>query len=250
MHRKIILSIFAVAALFGLNISGCNRNRTQTVANRQARRDNSRTVRPAEVLSASAYRPPQHVYARTIPAPAPAYSEPAMAYRQQGQYQQQYQQYAQPQQVAYHPQPQPVYQQPQPAYVQPAIMAPQMAMAQGYISPAPAPRPVQSGPQIQPLQYMPPASAPHPPTMYAHAPLPELEPMRPYRLPTPRDSTRPVAEIMVSEGTVMRHDAPSADRQEIRRALAPLSPAPVAYNAGDSWVASPTTAMYQVPGRW
>ncbi|MDR1612953.1 MAG: hypothetical protein LBT97_09250 [Planctomycetota bacterium] len=69
--------------------------------------------------------------------------------------------------------------------------------------------------------------------------------MRPYRLPTPRDSTRPVAEVMVSEGqAIMRRQSQPADRQEIRRALAPLSATPVVYNAADSWVSSPTTAMY------
>lgn len=64
--KSIIVAIFALALVFGVVASGCNRNRDNSVASAKTRRQSSkkhelssvRNVRPAEVLSASAYRPP------------------------------------------------------------------------------------------------------------------------------------------------------------------------------------------------
>ena len=109
-NKRVILSIFAAALVFGVAVSGCNRDRDARVAmdsrrqgqqnNRQPRaegrdrrknvsrdRNNvavaSRTVRPAEVLSASAHRParrsrPAAPVSRPYSAPyeAPSYGQP------------------------------------------------------------------------------------------------------------------------------------------------------------------------------
>ncbi|MDR0362326.1 MAG: hypothetical protein LBJ46_06550 [Planctomycetota bacterium] len=140
------------------------------------------------------------------------------------------------------------------APVQPAVSSPQLAMAQAHVQPIPlAPMPThQTGPRLQPLQYTPQPTYQAPPrpmqqVMYAQAPLPELEPMRAYRLPTTRGSARPIAEVMVSERAAQLEYEQQMDGQEIRRALAPLAPTPIAYAPANAWVSSPTTAMY-TPG--
>jgi hypothetical protein len=80
---RILLALFAAIAIFGLAASGCNNNKTTAMRSTKQ----SRNVRPAEVLSASAYRPPVRSM-QPLPAPAaapvytqaPAYSAAPAAY--------------------------------------------------------------------------------------------------------------------------------------------------------------------------
>lgn len=67
-NKKVVLAALAAALLFGVVISGCNRNREPSVASaerrqrqqQRTRRDlDTGTTRPAEVLSASVRRTPQ-----------------------------------------------------------------------------------------------------------------------------------------------------------------------------------------------
>lgn len=220
MRKKYILFSAATAAiLFGLTIAGCNRNSDRTAMRSNKNRQNP-AVRPAEVLSASTYRPPAR---QTVSV-------------------QQYDGYAAL------PPAQPV------VHYQPAAMpTPTMAIAQsatystthGYQQPPARPIIVQPLPAVaaQPVQPVQEVYAAPQPSMMAMAPIPELEPARTYRMPTQRTpNTRPVAEIMISERTV-----PAANRQEIIRALAPIETVPVAVQPvvyqENAWVASPITAM-------
>lgn len=124
--KPVIVAIFAIALLFGVVVSGCNRNRDNSVASAQSRRgakqhelSSVRNVRPAEVLSASAYRPP--VRRKRNPPPA---SRPQPNYQDYNR--QQYADYGSPQ-----------YSFRQPSYTQ----APAYQVAQAY-EPLPEPVPV------------------------------------------------------------------------------------------------------------
>ncbi len=208
--KSVLLSIIAIAAGFGLLMSGCNRD-----GNRVASRPvNSRNqVRPAEVLSASAYRPP----VRAPQYQAPQYQQaPALAYAPNIRVVPIRDSVSQP--VQAHPvrYVQPV---PQPVVVHPT---PELAMARAsmpvpaYVAPAPTAR------QARP--------APGP------APIPELEPAR-YIASAPRyHAPQPV---------MMTARPAQPNRQEVQSALAPLpQPAqsrPLPPQQG--WVASPATAM-------
>lgn len=101
--KSVIVAILAAAALFAVGVSGCKRNRDKSVATATPRRTQARrnelssvrNVRPAEVLSASAYRPP--VRRRQVPparGPEPRYYQPYnQPYNQYQQYQYQQQPY-------------------------------------------------------------------------------------------------------------------------------------------------------------
>lgn len=178
---RILLGLFAAIAVFGLAASGCNNTKTTAMrTNKQ-----SRNVRPAEVLSASAYRPPVR---STQPLPAPVAA--------------------------------PVYTQ-APAYsAAPAAYSPSLAMAY----PA-AQVPVYQQPQVAQ------------PVVLARVPIPELEPARFARVVNRQPAQRPVAEVMMTARPV------NGDRQEVIKALSPITPVtPVAANT-PKWVASPVTAM-------
>lgn len=176
----------------------------------------AQSTRPAEVLSASAYRPLPPAYSAPVTvAHAQAYS-PTPVYTQQttyaapsthGGYLTQ-EQYIQAYNSGYH--------YSQPAYVHPT---PELAMAR-----ATAPRS-----PVQPA-YTPPARR------AAQPPIPELAPPRYQRGPNSPATQRPVAEVMMSRANG-RHD-----RQEVQRALAPLAQ-PAQQQQPQPWVASPTTAM-------
>lgn len=210
-RRQIFLSAIAAALLFGLAVSGCNRDSSRTASRPANKNRQNQSVKPAEVLSASAYRPAPR-RSEPLPPPSAVYSEAyAMAPASSV--------YAQPQPVQYVAATQPV---------------------NYYAASAGTPVPVsdlapRNAPSAQSVQH----------TAVAMAPIPELEPARNYRLPTTRRaSNRPVAEVMISERGTVR-----SDRQEVIRALAPIaatSAAPAAGNAAPAssgWVASPVTAM-------
>ena len=209
--KYLLLAIVAVVA-FGLGVSGCNRNGNRTAARTAPAR--SGQAKPAEVLSASSYKPTARDRA---PLPPPA----------------------QPAQDIYAMSP------PAPQYVQ-TQYTPALAMAQaGYAAPAPVAY-TQPVAYAQPVAYSQPAPVMHmtsvpPPAHIARAPIPELEPSRSYNLPTRRSSSRPVAEVMISERTQARND-----RQEVNRALAPIAQVQMV-EPPKAWVASPITAMS--PGR-
>ena len=217
----------ASALVFGVMVSGCNRdNRTAMNQPARGRRGNVNSVRPAEVLSASAYRPPapaQYAYAQpahypvqtSYPAPEVAVNQPQSPAGFVGPV------YTAP----------PTHSQPvqlivpsahsRPVVVQPT---PELAMARASLPPA-----VASAPS---------AVRRPPPAIPRHAPIPELEPMRYRRLPTEQvNSNRRPAEVLIS-----RNSQPN--RQEIRQALQPIPQTVVApSDPSQSWVASPATAM-------
>lgn len=204
----------AIAAIvaFGLSVSGCNKNGNRT-AMRSTSSRSGQPAKPAEVLSASAYRPPTRASAPLPPPAMPTSDVYTMA-------------------------------PPAPQYYVQAHPTPELAMAQSRIS-APVvysqpvvytqpAAPVQTSVSTQPLD----SSAP---VFLARAPIPELEPARAYRLPTKRSGNRPVAEVMISERPL-----PGGDRQEVTRALAPIAQAPAIGPGQGGWVASPITAMTTV----
>ncbi len=247
-NKSAILTVAAAAWAFGLVVSGCNRDNRSATAMKNDRGPAARNQgsRPAEVLAASAYRPPAR---DTYEAPAMVAQAPT-----------------QPRYVQPRAQPQftrigPEYVQPQYAqvqYVQPQYVSaesyqdnPQLAYAHAvYSAPAPVPaasqyqaRPVQPTPDLAMARAaLPPPQPARPvvavePAAYQRAPIPELEPARFQRLPADRGVTRPAAEIMMSAG------AGQPDRQEIQRALAPLADSGIQADPRQGWVASPATAM-------
>jgi hypothetical protein len=183
--KSVFLAIVAVALGFGIAISGCNRDRGRVAARPV---DKRASVRPAEVLSASAYRPsarqPDYVAASSVPMMAEA---PGLRV------------------VPIHeplPPAAPIYRQP----VQPAVVVhptPELALARAampmpapsYAAPAPTARQARPAPGI--------------------APIPELEPARYVARATPaRRSPQPyAATTQVSYRN---------RRVEVQRALAPL----------------------------
>lgn len=210
MRKKYILFLLmATAVSFGMSVSGCNQKQTAM----KPANPGARGVKPAEVLSASAYRPPSR---RSMPVPAPV-------------------EMAQPV-YAMAPAAAPVYAAPAPApayTAAPGAYAPALAMAW---TPelAPAPVPYAGTPQPAPVAYQPAVAQP---VLLARAPIPELEPARSYRVPNRQPSVRPVAEVMMTE-----RGGAIGSRQEVIRALTPIAPAPVATST-QKWVASPVTAM-------
>ncbi len=215
-NRYILYTAIVVALAFAVGISGCTKRGTRTAMRSNAGR--GQRVKPAEVLSASAFRPAPR---QTVPA-APYVQQPVYAYEAAPAYSQQ---------PAYAIASAPVV-APQPVQAPVMLATPALAMAQSreYIPAPPAAQPVR---QIQPA-----------PVIMARAPIPELEPARPYSPQTRRPSSRPVAEIMMSER--------SHSRQEVVRALAPVDAnaaiIPVTVSSASAparnWVASPMTAMY------
>lgn len=221
-NRSVIFTILLAAIVFGALIAGCNNGKRDKRGRRdggkradagQIRDDRTmaqaRTVRPAEVLSASAYRPQpqvepqlqrQYVVGPAVVEPLP---EPIV--------------------LAHVPS------QPVPAtYMAPAT----------YAAPATYEQPwtIATGPELAMARSSLSPMAPPAPRGYrqrlSSAPIPELEPVHRQRMPSVRTSTRPVAEVMMSSG-----HAP----QELQRALAPLGDPTVAQQG---WVSSPTiTAM-------
>lgn len=222
-NKSIVITILAVALLVGVTVSGCNRDkRTAMNTNRQSRSryaEPARGVRPAEVLSASAYRPrPEGTASFVIPASdAPAvvaqnvhvqpvayttaYAEPTPTYTSQYGYSYSYSTPAPQQSQVY------TYEQYKAAHT------PELTMARASL-PSPPPQ--------QPAVYQAPA--------HYGPPIPELEPVR-YRVPSERTTNRPAAEIIMSA---------APDHNEMQRALAPLGQA---VDPAQGWVPSPVTAM-------
>lgn len=268
-NRTVVLSILTAALLFGAAISGCNRNRdTCAAANapRQERRTKNRdvayagnrSVRPAEVLSASAYRPQRRPAAReSLPYVASPVSRPQPAYYTQqyttsGDLARVHEPLPEPvpvhevfpnypvaqtyQPAPYYSQPAQYYQQPTPYYPQLVQMnhpSPELAMAQANLQPLPMPVPVT---QMQPVQ---PVVVPTVRPDQFGAPIPELEPIRYHRVannPPPAPMPAPVP-VMMSSGS---NRGRQGDSREMQRALAPLPPPG---GSSQEWVASPTTAM-------
>lgn len=210
MRKKyIIFSAIAVALVFAVSVGGCNRDSSRTAMRSNKNRQNQ-PVRPAEVLSASAFRP-----APRAPQPLP----PPVVTTQYDNY-------------AMIP----------PAPMQPVVaslptVSPALAMAQPTMYSAPVYASAAPVVYTLPEPTVRPAA---PAVVVAMAPIPELEPARSYRLPTRRTGNRPVAEVMISERAPI-----SANRQEVIRALAPIEVVPVAASqpTPQAWVASPMTAM-------
>lgn len=228
-NKSIILAILALVLIVGATVSGCNRDkRTAMNTQRQQRSRNGQptrqAVRPAEVLSASAYRPQPSAY-------RPQQAEGTASFIVQDPHV--------PVVMAQNVQVQPVsYPTYTTTYAEP-IPAPTYTHA--YSSPAPRPAPVvytyeQATVIPTPELAMARASLPPAPqpTVYqapVHRapPIPELEPVR-YRAPVERTANRPVAEVIMSA---------APDRTEMQRALAPLGHTePVR-----EWVPTPVTAM-------
>ncbi len=252
-NKSIVLMVGAAALAFGLILSGCNRNNRSATAMKTTRNPSSAAqgARPAEVLSASAFRPPAYSAPEAAPTLAQVRPQPVQPQPVQPQYATA--QYVQPRPAAtYTPQPryaQASVSQPQYATVQYAPSEayydnPQLAYAHAvHFSSAPV-RPVQPTPDLAmakaalpPPVPVRPAAVEVVPAGYQRAPLPELEPARFQRLPTDRGAARPAAELMMSSG------AAGTDRQEIQRALAPLADARSQPDSRQGWVASPVTAM-------
>lgn len=226
-NKSIIVAVLALASLIGVTVSGCNRDQRTAMKTRPqpAQRRAEPTRRPAEVLSASAYRPSRPegtaaivvpmseapmVMAQTVHVQPVAYAQPAPVQTDAA-----YEPY-----TAYAPAPTPA-----PAYVyeQPRVYhTPELAVARASLpDSAPPPAVYQPAPQ------------------YRSPPIPELEPVR-YRVPVDRPTSRPVAEVIMSA---------SPDQLEMQRALAPLGPPPVyvepapVADTAQGWVPSPVTAM-------
>ncbi len=187
---RILLALFAAIAVFGMAASGCNNNKTTAM---RSNKQSSRNVRPAEVLSASAYRPPVRS-AQPLPAPvaAPVYTR-APAYSAA----------------------------PAAAYSPSLAMAYPAAQASAYQQPR--------------VAYQPPVAQP---TVLAGAPIPELEPARFARVVNRRPAQRPVAEVMMTARPIG-----NGDRQEVIKALSPITPVTPVASTNQRWVASPVTAM-------
>ena len=207
-YKSVLITITVAALAFVVSVSGCNKNRNTAMASR-----NQPQVRPAEVLSASAYRPPSRQYVSATPAYASA--------------------------------PMPVVESYPAEYYQPrtARSTPDLAIAQASVAPVEVivPRAYSEPVVMQPQQhYAPQAQQHYSAPAIARAPIPELAPGRRIKTPTTRTSNRPAAEILMS-------DANRA--MEAKRALAPLSQARPQYQAqpsaqaGGGWVSSPVTAM-------
>ena len=238
-NKSVLLTVAAIALMFGLVFSGCNRDNRVAMKNDRGSSVRNQGLRPAEVLSASAYRSPLRM----------VYETPAMVSQSP-----QYPGYPQHQHTQPPPESAPVqYIQARQTSTEPYFDQPQLASAYVLRSTS-EPVPVPSQPQYQhswPMQPTPDlvmarASFPEAvptrsvvavPVVYSRAPIPELEPMRFQSLPAERGAVRPVAEIMVSS------DAGQPDRQEIQRALAPLADSVAPVDPRRGWVASPATAM-------
>ena len=278
-NKKVILAVLAAALLFGVTVSGCNRNREPCVASldtrhrqQRARRDlDSGSTRPAEVLSASVRRTPQprqtldYQYSQPVvnsyypngvqmaqvyePLPEPIPVEHLPQYRQQqAAY---YNNPAYSSGGTYYAQSQPYYAQPyqqasgyvQTSYYEPIEVihpTPELAMAKAQLQNPPVITPVYS----QPVQ----TYVPAPVVMEARpAPIPELEPVRYQRVAhrqvvsePPPPAPVPVMMSNVPARSEQRH----APRNDVQRALAPLSQ--TGAPPGQGWVSSPTTAMRTV----
>lgn len=264
-NRSMVLTIIAVALVFGATISGCKRDRddrvavnTSNPARRDQRperiRDNRHAVRPAEVLSASAYRPRQQ---RPPARETLAYSQRPVTYAQPAPYRPQPAQavyatsYNLPQVAEPLPEPVPVHQvfphySPEPvqhqaaayypAPVQQVYSTPQLAMAKSNVA-APA-APIYASP-AQPMP--PPVSVPALKSEQLIAPIPELEPTRFHRV-----AVAPPVGSHSRQPAGIRSSAPGTNLSERQRALAPLPQPP--FNSGQGWVSSPATTAMRAPG--
>ncbi|MCC8181240.1 MAG: hypothetical protein LIP23_10075 [Planctomycetes bacterium] len=257
MSTKTVFTILALACLgLGIGISGCNRSRD--TAMRPTKR-NPNAVRPAEVLSASAYRPPVQRHIAAAPAqpgyiqtnqPQPGYQTAAMTQprqqfqpRQPQQHQQQQRQYAQQPQQYYAMAPAAMVQSRPHQQVTRSVPA-SREPAQGYqYIPAqsrqrperqyhPTPELAMARANLEPVRI---ANHSQLPAPVMRAPIPELEPPRFARVTYPVPHLRPSAEVMVS--------GVQPQRQEVQQALTPLRAPTNSRNADQGWVASPTTAM-------
>lgn len=157
--RHLWLAAFVATVVFGLGISGCNKDVNRT-AMRSGSPRSGQPVKPAEVLSASAYRPSARA-TMPLPPPATTYPEIYVASSSSSQYAMQV-----------HP-------------------TPELVMAQSRLS---TPEPIVYSPQVATARVV----EPETPVFLSRVPIPELEPSRTYRLPTHRSSDRPVAEVMIS----------------------------------------------------
>lgn len=271
-NKQVALALVAAALLFGVAVSGCNRNRDTRVASldkrhrqQRSRRDieSGSTHRPAEVLSASVRRPtrrhnaPDYQYNNTVPT--------ATSYYQNGvQMAQVYEPLPEPipvESLPYHQQPATYYAttyyadggaapytQGQPYYAQPyqgsgyaytgpievIVPTPELALAKAQL---------QSPPVITPVYTQPaPVYTPAPTMMEARpAPIPELEPVR-YQRVAARHYVEPPPPVPVMMSTVpARYERANRPQNDVQRALAPL--AQVQPSPQQGWVSSPTTAM-------
>lgn len=195
--KTVIVALLSTTLLVGAVVSGCKRNRDDGLASAQSRRRTSRqhevssvrNVRPAEVLSASAYRPPVR---RRQDAPQ-SRQQRAPRYDQQGYntYQQNYPNqvsYQQParRQPAYEPLPEPIpvsHLSAAPAYqyaaMQPVNYAQPTYVAQTYNQPAYAqPAYAQQPTFAQPNYQQPVAGTPQRDDRYSHLPEYAYKPTR------------------------------------------------------------------------
>ena len=278
--KSLVITLLAAALLFGMAISGCNRNRDDRYAmnNRkpakQSGRRDQRTresgVRPAEVLSASTRRQAPRGQMPRGPGTAdlvqvPYYAQPAYA-SVPSQYQNHDVYYAQPQASytvaqAYEPLPEPVpvyggYQAAPVAYHVPQA---QTTYAQPYvyendlvtIHSSPSPDLAMAKAMLEPMPAQPvfvPSTYQQQPVQYA-APAPVVYQQA---IPAPIPELEPVRYHRVAAvpaqpqraAPVMMSASParyeSRNNRDVQRALAPL-PSPAV--AEREWVASPNTAM-------
>lgn len=231
-YKSMLITAMAAVTLFGVTVSGCNRD-TRTAMKTTRANSRSGTTRPAEVLSASAYRPPARtVVAAPAPVPAPtlaqAPQQPARQYHRAPTAAPARQQYART--------------APQQNMTQAEYFASAQAYAYSAPAPVPAARPVQYTPDLvvaradlpapRTTAYAPSAAPVPMPAVYVRAPIPELEPVRYQRLSPASSGGRSAAEIMIAEREQR------AAQSELQSALSPLPASPQA-----DWVASPATAM-------
>lgn len=276
--RTILLSVIASALLFGVCVSGCNRqSRSKAVAMKNSARAQM-AARPAEVLSASAHRaPPRHYDVPVRPvsvdqapvrmASAPRYPPAAVPPALPETWAVPPNHYAMAAPAGYAPRPSSphyvAYSEPLPEPV-PVVYPASAAIPAPYQPYTPAP-PAQymtsadlvpltptypttvARPELTvakavltPLPYEPQSAEPRAARAVERAPIPELGPRGVAEPVVPK---RRAAEILMSTSE-------EADRREALRAIEPLAKPSVASAPEHGWVASPVTAMRSPQYAW